>query len=70
MCPSTPGCAENPCPADLTGDGQVNGLDLGHMLLLWQSANPIADIAPAPGGDGVVGGADLGALLLAWGDCR
>jgi len=56
-----PGCAE-----DLTGDGVVDGADLGQLLNAW---------GPCPGcpedltGDGVVDGADLGQLLNAWGDC-
>jgi hypothetical protein len=54
------------CPWDLTGDGNVDGADLGALLNQW---------GPCPGcsgdftGDGVVDGADLGALLNNWGAC-
>ncbi len=52
------------CPADLDGDDQVGGSDVGVMLSQWGG--------PGTGdldGDGVVGGADFGLLLSAWGDC-
>jgi hypothetical protein len=49
-------------PADLNGDGVVNGADLGVMLGQWGTAGA-ADLNH----DGVVDGADLGALLGAWG---
>jgi hypothetical protein len=48
-------------PADLNGDGSVNGADLGQLLGAWGT--------PGPGdldGDGSVTGADLGLLLAAW----
>ena len=51
------------CPADFTGDGQVNGADLGLLLGSWGTAQ--ADLT----GDGNVDGADLGLLLGAWGPC-
>jgi hypothetical protein len=53
-----------PCPADLTGDGFVNGADLGLVLSSW-------DIGPGGDldGDGTTGGSDLGILLSAWGTC-
>lgn len=53
-----------PNPADLNGDGVVDGADLGILLGSW---------GPCPGceadlnGDGVVDGADLGMLLGNWG---
>lgn len=53
-----------PCPADLNGDGVVDGGDLGVMLAAWGGRGP-ADLT----GDGVVDGADLGVLLAAWGAC-
>lgn len=52
------------CPADLDGDGQVSGADLGALLGNWGM--------PGAGdldGDGQVTGADLGALLGEWGAC-
>lgn len=54
-----------PCAADLDGDGQVNGADLGLLLGAWGSAGSIADLE----GDGTVNGADLGLLLGSWGPC-
>lgn len=56
-----------PCPADLTGDGVVNGADLAALLGAW---DPCSGSCPADlTGDGVVNGADLAALLGAWGNC-
>lgn len=56
-------------PADLNGDGQVDGFDLGLLLGQWGKCK-----SPAPGGcpadltgDGAVDGKDLAALLGAWG---
>lgn len=49
-------------PADLNGDGIVNGSDLAVMLSQWGTSGS-ADIT----GDGTVGGADLAALLSDWG---
>jgi hypothetical protein len=49
-------------PADLNGDGVVNGADLGSLLSQWGQ--------PGTGdlnGDGIVGGADIGILLANWG---
>ena len=49
-------------PADLNGDGVVNGADLGALLSQWGQ--------PGTGdlnGDGIVGGADIGILLANWG---
>jgi hypothetical protein len=49
-------------PADLNGDGVVNGADLAILLGQWGGPGS-ADL----NGDGVVGGADLALLLAAWG---
>ncbi|HMN96138.1 MAG TPA: S8 family serine peptidase [Phycisphaerales bacterium] len=54
-----------PCPADLTGDGLVNGADLGILLNQWGISGS-ADL----NGDGIVNGADLGILLNDWGTCQ
>ncbi|MBX3355442.1 MAG: alpha amylase C-terminal domain-containing protein [Phycisphaeraceae bacterium] len=51
-----------PVPADLNGDGVVNGSDLAIMLGQWGSSGS-ADL----NGDGVVNGGDLALLLGAWG---
>ena len=51
-------------PADLDGNGVVNGADLGLMLAGWGACGN-----PCPGdldGNGAVNGADLGLLLAAW----
>jgi hypothetical protein len=51
-------------PADLDGNGVVNGADLGLMLAGWGACG-----SPCPGdldGNGAVNGADLGLLLAAW----
>ncbi len=55
---------ETPCPADVSGDGTVNGLDLGIMLGEWGGAGA-ADV----NADGIVNGSDLGIILGAWGPC-
>ena len=53
------------CPADLNGDLEVNGADLGMLLGAWGTASEIADVD----GDGEVDGADLGLMLGSWGAC-
>jgi len=52
------------CFADLTGDGVVNGADLGELLSQWDT-NGSADL----NNDNTVDGADLGFLLASWGEC-
>jgi len=54
------------CPADISGDGSVDGIDLGMLLGAWGSAAPASDLD----GNGSVDGVDLGMLLAAWGACR
>lgn len=54
-------------PADLNGDGTVNGSDLGLLLGAW---GPCANCASCPAdldGNCVVDGGDLGLLLGSWG---
>ncbi|MFO0826640.1 MAG: FG-GAP-like repeat-containing protein [Phycisphaerales bacterium] len=53
-----------PCPADLTGDGAVDGADLAVVLGQWGGPGS-ADLT----GDGVVDAADLAIVLGAWGTC-
>ena len=56
-----------PCPADISGDGVVNVLDLIDLLLCFgQPANPPCDIADVDG-DGTVNVLDLIELLFAFG---
>jgi len=50
-------------PADLNGDGVVDGNDLGTLLGQW---GPCAGCAADFNGDGVVDGNDLGTLLGSW----
>jgi hypothetical protein len=52
------------CPADLTGDGVVDGADLGLVLSAWGNS-PLSDLND----DGITDGADLGLLLTAFGPC-
>jgi hypothetical protein len=55
------------CQADVTGDGAVNGADLGIVLNSWGPAD--AQGTGDVNHDGVVNGADLGSLLSSWGAC-
>ena len=51
-------------PADITGDGLVNGDDLGALVVAWGPAQG----SPADlDGNGMVNGDDLGMLLIDWG---
>ena len=51
-------------PADLNGDGVVNGADFGLLLVAWGPC----DGCPADlNGDGFVNGADVGLMLVEWG---
>ena len=57
---------EVPCPADLDGNGTVDGDDLGTLLGAWGPAQgSSADL----NADGFVDGDDLGTLLGVWGAC-
>lgn len=55
-----------PCPADLSGDGLVNSVDLAALLGAWGPGAGPADIS----GDGLVNSVDLAAMLGAWGACK
>ena len=57
--------ADVPCPADLDGNGIVDGGDLGLLLAAWGTADEVADLD----GSGLVDGADLGLILASWGPC-
>ncbi|MCE9620140.1 MAG: S8 family serine peptidase [Planctomycetes bacterium] len=56
-----------PCPSDLDGSGEVDGGDIGLVLL---------DFGPCPGcstdldGSGEVDGGDIGLVLLSFGPCN
>ena len=58
-------CPKNPCPADLNGNGGVDGGDVTIVLGDWGLTDSPADL----NGDGVVGGADLTIVLASWGVC-
>lgn len=52
------------CPADLTGDGEVEADDLAIVLGAWGTAGT-GDLD----GNGTVDGSDLAVLLGSWGSC-
>lgn len=55
------------CPADINGDGSVNGSDLALLLQSWGACGKCAaDIDP----NGSIDGADLALLLQSWGACN
>ena len=54
---------EEPCPADLDGDGQVGGSDLSFLLGDWGGTT--GDINQ----DGTTDGIDLSLMLGSWGAC-
>jgi hypothetical protein len=49
-------------PADINGDGFVDGTDMTSLLSAWGSKGPIGDINQ----DGAVNGVDLTSLLSGW----
>lgn len=51
------------CPADLSGDGQVNSIDLNAVLGAFGSASPSGDV----NGSGFVDSVDLNAVLALFG---
>jgi hypothetical protein len=51
------------CAGDLSGNGNIDGEDLGMLLAAWGA--PDADLNC----DGTTDGGDLGILLGGWGDC-
>ena len=55
------------CPADLNGDGIVDGGDLGQILPRFGETE--CGLAADLNGDCLIDGADLGLLFLAWGEC-
>ena len=59
------------CAGDVTGNGFVNGGDLGQLLSYWgpRTTDPFS-IAADLDGNGVINGADLGLLLSNWGPCQ
>ncbi len=59
-------CEENPCEADLDGNGFVGPVDLAVLLGAW---GPCPDCPADLDGNGQVGPLDLALLLGAWGPC-
>ena len=55
------------CLADVTGDGQVNGSDLGIVLNSWGGADGLG--SGDVNHDGVIDGSDLSIVLSNWGAC-
>ncbi len=53
------------CPADVNGDGIVEGADLSALLAVWGGTSEQHDLD----GDGFVGGSDLNIMLGTWGAC-
>ena len=47
-------------------DGQVNGADLGMLLVYWGECAPKAPCIGDMNGDGVVDGSDVGLFLANW----
>ena len=58
------------CTGELTGNGIVDGADLGTILAYWgpRTQDPTS-IASDLDGNSLINGADLGVLLNAWGPC-
>ena len=52
-----------PCPADLTGEGDLNFLDVSSFLTAYGNQDPIADFQP----DGLFNFLDVSAFLSAYG---
>jgi hypothetical protein len=63
-CDDQSGCN---CTGDLTGDGMVDGADIGQLLSSWGYCG--ATCPHDINRDGKVNGADLGLLLSGWGSC-
>jgi hypothetical protein len=58
------------CLADIDGDGNVNGADLGLLIAVWDTSGSAENgFCEDVDFDGDVDGADLGILLTAWEDC-
>ncbi|MFK7759058.1 MAG: endonuclease/exonuclease/phosphatase family protein [Phycisphaerales bacterium] len=58
-----PEAVSNPCPADLTGEGDLNFLDVSAYLIAFGNQDPIADFT----GEGDFNFLDVSAYLLAFG---
>ncbi len=56
------------CRGDITGNGQVDGLDLAAVLGAWGTSGS-SEFNCDVDRDGIVGGADLSYVLGSWGQC-
>ena len=61
-------CEPDDCVADITGNGVIDGEDLGLMFAQWGACG--VDCTADLTGDGQVDGGDLGVLLGVWGLCQ
>ena len=62
------GISCDPCLGDISGDGEVNGVEIAILMDLWATSsegNFDADL----NNDGTVSGADLSIVLDRWGEC-
>lgn len=58
--------AQSGCSSDISGDGQVNGVDLSIVLSQWGLGRGAASDINR---DDIVDGVDLAAVLGTWGAC-
>lgn len=61
-------CQQDPCPADVTGNGAVDGVDLAALLSAWGTIGG-GEFNTDIDGSGNVDGADLAFILSGWGPC-
>lgn len=67
---SSGGSSPPECPADLNGNGSVEGADLAIMLSGWAPCqNQIPGCLADLNFDAIVNGGDLSILLAGWGPC-
>ena len=56
------------CPADISGNNAVDGVDLAALLGMW-GTNGQGKFDCDIDNDGLVGGSDLAVVLSDWGPC-
>jgi hypothetical protein len=61
-------CEVDPCPGDITGGGQVNGVDLAAILGAWGTDGQ-GKLDCDINDDGTVDAQDLAIVLGGWGNC-
>jgi len=62
-------CEAPLCPADISGDGVVDGLDISFILNVFGPCPPLPPCREDLSGDGVVDGLDISFVLNAFGPC-